>query len=92
MKSFDIIGYTYKADIYCPGCIIGEMIDDYPEQLSQLEIGWNNTEDDLAAFAKALGIDWENYHSFDTDDFPKVIFADQDEDDYCCKCNTKLIS
>lgn len=51
-----------------------------------------STEDNLAEIAHAFGIDRMNESSFDSGDFPKVIFASQVEDDeYCGKCDRSLI-
>jgi len=78
----NIIGYTYRADIYCAGCII--------QELTGLQVN-GNVEDNLAVFAKRAGIDHQDEHSFDSYDFPKVIFRTQAEDnEQCGHCGVYL--
>ena len=65
-----IIGYTYRAESYYGESIIeqdGVTSNDYPESMS--------VEDVLDAEAALRGINREDEYSFDSDDFPKVIFA-----------------
>jgi hypothetical protein len=41
--------------------------------------------------AEKRGIDAMDEHSYDSGDFPKVIFSAMIEDDeYCCQCNEVL--
>ena len=65
----DIVAYTYKADIYCPDCIITQV--NHSPIAGLLE----NAEAALDVFAKVRGIDRYDEHSYDSDEFPKVIFA-----------------
>lgn len=89
MKSYDIIGYTYKADIYCPPCVVNEVLNDYNLHSTILDyISWDAG---LNRLAKRVGIDYSDSYSYDSDSFPKVIFADQDENDSCCICGERLI-
>jgi hypothetical protein len=42
--------------------------------------------------AEALGIDTDDERSYDSDDFPKVVFASQVEDaEYCGSCHELLL-
>lgn len=88
MPLWDIVGYAYKANIYCPTDIVdelqtrGDLMDAYPAGF--------NTESWLDNCAKVINLDRYDESSFDSDYFPKVIFEDQAEDDYCCICNNKL--
>ena len=78
MKAWTIIGYAYKADIYCSVCVVERLREDNPEAPTY-------TVEDTA---KEFGIDTENEHTFDSDDFPKVVFAaDIEEAEYCCRCH-----
>lgn len=75
-----IIGYQYRADVYCPSCII----DALPTGEGEAFDGWRDvsgtmsTEENLSEIAQAFGIDRQDEHTYDSDDFPKVIFADDD--------------
>lgn len=97
MSSYDIAGYTFNADIYCPSCIV-EMLPAGPGQPFD---GWAlangadpmATEDNLDEIAAAFGIDRYDESSFDSGDFPKVVFEDmaEDADDVCGNCHERLV-
>lgn len=87
----DIVGYTFKADTYCP-----EHIEDAMTATEAYD-GWKlaesvimSTEDSLDEIATAFGIDRENEASFDNEKFPKVIFRDQADDSFCSVCGEIL--
>lgn len=92
MKGFDIVGYTYQAETYCPRCIIKAMGID-PREYWVPEPGITpSTEDELAIIAPALGIDRLDEFTFDSGDFPKVIFASSiDEYETCAACGADLV-
>lgn len=93
-KARDIVGYTFQADTYCPGCII----DQLPTGHGQLYDGWAlapgvrmHPEDNLTEIAYAFGIDRDDETTFDSGDFPKVIFSSQLEDtEHCGACGDEL--
>lgn len=77
MKSFDIVGYTFRADLYCSDCIVAQVCGG--------EVAFTlDTELVLDDAADAKGIDRQEEHTFDSDDFPKVIFAGMIDGDECC--------
>lgn len=78
MKSHDIVGYTYKADNYLPETLIELMISNGTASPGARGM---SAEDVLDQIAATNGIDREDEYSFDTDDFPKVIFVDQITED-----------
>lgn len=97
MQPFDIVGYTYKADIYCPTDVVSEVAKDYEIVLygseGDIESDYTNQpyEDRaLKTLAILVDIDYADPHSYDSDDFPKVIFADQIENERCCLCDERL--
>jgi hypothetical protein len=55
-KPYDIIGYTYKADIYCPACAVRAVGDDYRFNLPRVIYDHEAALHDLA---HRLGIDWQ---------------------------------
>jgi len=91
MKAWDIVGYTYAADTYCPDCIIGAL----PMGDGQAFDGWATSvpmsvEDNLNEIAFAFGIDRMDERSFDSSDFPKVVFQSSVEDDICTTCGQEI--
>ena len=94
-KAWDIVGYTFQADTYCPDCIIGAL----PTGEGQAYDGWAlapgadpmSTEDNLNEIAAAFQIDRQDERSFDSGDFPKVIFSSQIQDaEYCGHCGREI--
>lgn len=77
-KSFDIVGYDYQADTYCDHCICIALGSD-------IRKGTLSTEAYLDLVAIARAVDRMNEHSFDSGEFPKVIFADNGEFE-CASC------
>lgn len=81
---FDIVGYAYKADLYCPDCIL-DLCSEGEEYDPRA-----GTEENLDRYAERLGIDREDERSFDSDVFPKVVFRDQLEGSERCSCGEQL--
>lgn len=77
MHATDIVAYTYQAETLCPGCIMAKFNADG-------RLG-DDVETVLAWHAKVRGIDHEDERSFDSGDFPKVVFASQIEP--CGECD-----
>jgi hypothetical protein len=77
--SFDVVGYAYQADIWCPECIAKKFAP-----------GQQATEAALDHAAEQRGIDRYDEATFDSDDFPKVVFRDQVEDEACGRCGRPL--
>jgi hypothetical protein len=77
----DIVGYTYQADIWCDACIREVAIRKACEAGDATIWGDCGTaEQTLGAWASADAIDRQDERSYDTADFPKVIFADAAHD------------
>lgn len=98
MKSDTVVGYTYRAEIICPSCVVNTMAALLPEaDLPRLEalreeFGPSETAEGILAVASLmLGIDRMNESSYDSDEFPKVIFADQAEGETCDTCEEALL-
>lgn len=95
MKAWEIVGYTYNADNYCSGSCV---IDALPTGSGERYDGWKlahgvrmSTEDNLDEIAAAFGIDRNDEYSYDSSEFPKVIFASQLEgDERCAACGGAL--
>lgn len=95
MQPFTIVGYTFKAENLCPTCTIKAL----PTGPGEAFDGWEDcstppmtVEDNLTELAAAFGIDRLSESSFDSDDFPKVIFADMvGDEDQCMACDGEMI-
>lgn len=78
MKLTDIVGYTYKADFYCPKCIaeVFESNQGYTfyDDLDYFKL---HGEQALDYAADVLGIIRDEEATFDSDKFPKVVFRNQ---------------
>ena len=84
----DIIGYTYQAEIYCPKCLFDRMEENtiIPSGIMAMD-----AEDALDALALAVGIDRHDEQSYDSDEFPKVVFSfDAVADETCGNCGGEL--
>jgi hypothetical protein len=82
MKSADSIGgYTYAAESWCPEHLIDRLVFD-----GVLSPGaWDMTaEEALHQHAEANGITRMDEWTFDSDDFPKVIFHSEVDDATTC--------
>jgi hypothetical protein len=73
-KATEIAGYTYRANMFSPADLIAYLVmrgDRSPGALGM------DAEDVLDQWAGEEGIDRDDETTFDSDDFPKVVFADQ---------------
>lgn len=92
MAITDIVGYTFRADTYCPEHVLA-VLTATPE----FE-GWAladgvamSVEDNLDEIAAAFGVNREEEYSFDADEFPKRIFRWQLERvEHCGTCGEPL--
>lgn len=80
----DIVAYTYSADMYCPPCVIEVMV---AEREAAPAARFMSVEEALDQIASANAIDREDEASYDSGEFPKVVFRDQLEvGDNCGAC------
>lgn len=82
-----ITGYTYKANNYCPQCIVETMIAAGEASPGARAMPVEAVLDQCAG---ANAIAREDERSFDSFDFPKVIFSDRDGGIACGRCGKKL--
>jgi len=77
------IAYAYQADIICPDCIVGLLETRYGITTHYL----GDVELQLAHIASDLGIDVDDETTYDSYDFPKVIFDyDFNDAEICGNC------
>lgn len=87
-RSYDVVAYIYRAEILCPPCTLRTVEAATGTEAS--DPGWGIAIP-LGTIAHNLGIDPEDETSYDSDDFPKVVFADQvDEDERCNQCGGRI--
>jgi len=85
MKAYDVVAYTYQAQTICPGCAVNEA--NHWLLKDGVKIGYMIAEQALDAWADIAKIDRDEEHTFDSDNFPKVVFASQIEDaEKCDEC------
>lgn len=67
-----VAGYMYRADVYHPGCLVEMMV-----RTSELSPGaWGMTpEEALDQHAGALAVDRYDESTYDSGEFPKVVFG-----------------
>lgn len=81
MNASDIVGYTYRADNYCPRCVMDVVTPENDEDGPYA--GWRfgdgakpqSVESDLDEIALAFGIDRMDECTYDSGEFPKVVFG-----------------
>lgn len=83
-KSDAIVGYSYKAATYCPEHLIELMVQNGTASPGARGMAPEDVLDQLAA---GEGIEREDEHSFDSDDFPKVVLDVQLQDGESCDWN-----
>lgn len=73
-----IVGYIFNADIFCPDCIFPQLTGSIPMY---------PVETELDDYAKLRQINRQDERTFDSSDFPKVIFSTQLEHrEFCGSC------
>lgn len=90
-RSSDIAAYTFAADLYAPSCIVDAVTS------SEAFDGWAladgvmmSVEDNLSEIAVHFQIERMEEDTFDSNDFPKVIFLDSVDESDSCACGTQL--
>jgi hypothetical protein len=94
---YDIAGYVFKADLYCPEHIV-ETVTSQPEYdgwaLAPSVAHTMTTEQNLDEIAFHFTIDRTDERSFDSGDFPKVLLVGDtgqgDTEDRCAVCGEEL--
>jgi hypothetical protein len=90
VKAYDVLAFTYKADIFCDGCMLASANAWLAED--GVKVPYLITEDALDAWATSIRLDRDDEFSFDSDDFPKVVFASQVEDtEWCGECGEEIL-
>lgn len=94
-QPFDVAGYMYRGDLYCPDHIVDTYRRDRRSGGHQLDSiaapGTVDTETWLDERAAMRGINRYDETTFDSGQFPKIIFDDQvEETDCCAECGEPL--
>lgn len=89
---YDIVGYDYRGDHLCAGCIKGAMPTGEGQELD----GWADAtgtmsaEEFLQGIADAFGVDRLKERTYTTFDFPKVLFRGAVLGGECDSCGKPL--
>lgn len=75
----DIVGYIYKAETYCPDDAVRTYLACNPEAPTQ-GLNGRDAESVLDILCQWANVHRYNESSYDSDNFPKVIFRDQCDD------------
>lgn len=84
MHATDIVAYQYQAELVCPDCIIERMIGD---RLASPAARDMDVEQVLNQIADAMAIERGDEYSFDSWEFPKVVFRSDEVDADCMTCS-----
>jgi hypothetical protein len=76
-QPFDVVAYTFHAALVCPGCIVGAVAKAEADNPLGVGVPAGLTAEKLAILAERLGVDRMDESSYDSGDFPKVVFRDQ---------------
>jgi hypothetical protein len=91
MKSWTVVAYTFNAETVCLYCLWRKAAFAV-EAAGHHNSEFVGLEDLLDTWARSEGIDREDERSFDSDDFPKVVFADSVVDDETCDvCHDEIL-
>lgn len=88
---YDVIGYQFKAEVFCSDHIIEALPTNEGEAFDGWALGEGvtvSTEDNLDEVAAAFQINRDDESTFDSDEFPKVILRDQAGEVECALCCT----
>ena len=89
MKSWDNVAYSYQSETLHPACVIERMIANREASPAARDM---DTEEVLDQIAGANAIDRQDEMSFDSGDFPKVVFADGITDgETCDRCGMLIL-
>lgn len=86
MNATDIVGYTYQSDTYCPRCIQQLALPHISAVRPHESVEW-----DLGIWAEIAGVNRNDESTFDSSEFPNVIFADSGRDLACLTCHAALV-
>lgn len=88
-EDYQVCGYTYRAAEYCPAHAVAAVLAH--EGLEGHGLA-PNPHMALNRLASSFGVNRADEYSFDSDDFPKVIFGYQaeDADSVCETCGEPL--
>jgi hypothetical protein len=79
----DIVGYSYRAANYCPNCTLRVL---HSSPTGEPPIAGMSIELHLDVLARMRGIDRDDESSYNSGEFPKVLFRDMADDDTCESC------
>ena len=91
MRSDTIVGYTFAAAQFCPEHIVAQLTTN-PGDTGHAGAAIGNPEAHLDLLARLAGVNRHDEDTFDTGEFPKVIFYDQTTPDDTCDAGHPLLA
>lgn len=78
-RDHDLVAYAYRADLYCPRCILRELTGREPVELGGRAFVFtiDRVEAALDVQARLRGIDRTEAEPFDSGEFPAVVLRHQ---------------
>lgn len=90
MKAWTIVAYTFDAEQVCRDCMRRKAA--FACEAAGINSEFVGLEDLLDRWAALEGVDRMDEHTFDSGDFPKVVFASQIEDiEHCDGCGEEIL-
>jgi hypothetical protein len=91
----DIVAYVYCAEVWCPDCMrttaAGALTLPGEAVFQGRPTDGDTVEQFLDRWAAGEELDRHNESSYDSDDFPKVVFAsDAEPDEQCGVCGEDI--
>ena len=81
----DIVAYVFQAEILCPHCTAKAVAPLMTPSSLQ------SPHDIIREVGLAHGVNVDDEHTFDSDDFPKVVFRSQiEEPEHCGTCHEEI--
>ena len=99
VRESTIVGYAYRADIWCGQCVRTELRHRHPVTLGYHLCTYDQEctlEEWIDKAGSRLGVDRQDEYSFDSDDFPKIVtlghvdFHSNEDLDVCGECGEGL--
>ena len=81
LNSSDVIAYAYHADVVCPRCTIDLLLREGKASPAARDMA---PDDAVRQIVDSNGFDYDDLHTYDSDDLPKPITVDEAEPPEVC--------
>lgn len=92
MHATHVVGYDFQAQRWCYECVLEAVIQSMPNDIrARFEMD-DDAGVSLGTFARFMGIDREREDTYDSDEFPKVVWSESLEPgERCAGCGEPLV-